>query len=191
MRVTGQLDRSSNIFQLIARLEGGHVQIAAARGLNEHADEQRRQAVTVMTAKTGLPKGRVASVTRTVRAVPGASMEAMVRVTDRAIGLHEYGAPTWARDLSPKPGRGAVSSMRGAEATGWNRRKTYTGSFVAKGKVIIRTSDDRFPLKMLSGPVLANELTDMKKSTAPGAQRLAGMDMERRVMRHMQVALGL
>lgn len=190
MQVTAQLDRNSEIFTFLRKLEGPAIQKAAARGLNEHADEQRRQAVTTMSAKTGLPKGRVSGVTKVIRAGGGSSMTAMVRVADRAIGLHEYGAPSWNRDLSPKGGKGAVSSSAGAEATGWNRRKVYKGTFVAKGKVFLRKGDGRFPLKMLSGPVLANELSDLKKSTAPGAQRYAAMDLERRVIRHVQVALG-
>lgn len=190
MQVTAQLDRNSDIFTFLRKLEGPVIQRAAARGLNEHTDEQRRQAVTTMAGKTGLPKGRVASVTKTISASGGASMVSMVRVADRAIGLHEYGQPRWTRDLSPKGGRGAVSTMSGAEATGWNRRKVYPGTFVAKGKVFLRKGDGRFPLKMLSGPVLANELSDLKKSTAPGAQRYAAMDLERRVIRHVQVARG-
>lgn len=184
---------SADLGQLIAflgKIGGPEMQVAAARGLNEHTKEQRRQAVTTMTRMTGLPKGRVSGVTRTINAKPGPSMESKVRVADRAIGLHEYGSPSWVRDLSPKGGKGAVSSMAGAEASGWNRRKVYKGTFVAKGKVFVRKSEGRYPLKMLSGPVLANELSHMKKSTAPGAVKYANLDLERRVVRHVMLALG-
>ncbi|TVR06641.1 MAG: hypothetical protein EA385_15090 [Salinarimonadaceae bacterium] len=191
MRVRVEIDRNSEIFRFVARLDSPMMRQAAAQGLNEHAQEQRRQAVTSMVRMTGVPRGRVSSVTKVARARPAHTMEARVTVADKAIGLHEYGAPSWVRDLTPGWRGGAVSSMRGAEATGWNRRKTYSGAFVAKGKVFIRKSDGRHPLKMLSGPVLANELADKGKSTAPGAIRYAEMDMTRRVLRHVGIALGL
>ena len=178
------------LLAFLGKVGGPEMQVAAARGLNEHTKEQRRQAVVSMTRITAIPSGRIGGVTRTINAKPGPFMESKVQVRDRAIGLHEYGNPVWVRDLSPKGGKGAVSSMAGAEASGWNRRKVYRGTFVAKGKVFVRKSDGRYPLKMLSGPVLANELAHMKKSTAPGAVKYANLDLERRVLRHVMLALG-
>jgi hypothetical protein len=187
--LTVRYSRSAGLEKFLSSLSGPQLREAAGRGLREHGAEQRRLSVNVMTRMTGLPKGRVSSVTkqRTISAV-----ETHVRVDDRAIGLHEYGSPTWVRDISPRKFgegifRGRVSSMPGAMATGWNRRKVYNKSFVAKGKVFIRKGGK---LKMLSGPVLANELVDRKKTNSRSVESYMEADLAQRVLRHVSLAVG-
>ncbi len=112
-------------------------------------------------------------------------MEAEVRTQDVAIPLAEYGDPVWVRDQSPGWGGGSVSSMRGAEATGWNVRRQFKGAFIAKGQVVVRTSKARYPLKILSMAVLANELAKPTRPNVPAAKAFAAYDLEKRVIRHV------
>jgi len=193
MKVTAEFHRSGNFTAFLGKIGGPEIQRAAAVGLNEHAEEQRRQAVTKISAYTGVPRGRVSSKTKVIKARPGGSIEAAVRTSDTAISLAQYGNPVWKRDLNPmadgKRG-GPVSSMRGAEATGWNVRRQFPGAFVAGGQVVVRTSKASRPLKVLSMAVLANELAKPSRPNVQAAQAFAAIDMERRVMRHVIRALG-
>lgn len=192
MRLRASLTRTLEIDRFVAALSGPAMRTAGARGLTEHAQEQRRLSVTVMTRMTGLPKGRVGAVTRTHAASAG-GLVAKVVVSDRAIGLHEFGSPVWNADLKPKAYgkgvfRGPRSSSAGAEATGWNRRKVYRGSFIGKGRVLVRKGGK---LKMLSGPVLANELVDRSKTNSKSVEAYMEQDLSNRVMRHIALSLGL
>lgn len=166
---------------------------AAALGLNEHTAEQRRQSVTRISAYAGVPAGRVGSKTRVIKASPARVMEAKVRTSDVAIPLAEYGNPVWVRDLNPmadgKRG-GPVSSMRGAEATGWNVRRQFPGAFIANGQVVVRKGKARRPLKVLSMAVLANELAKPTRPNTAAAEQFAALDLNKRVMRHVIRALG-
>lgn len=192
MSITATFERSQDLVRFLSGLGGPELQQAAARGLTEHAHEQRRLSAQVMASVTGLPKARVDKPMSVTPASPGPSMEARVVLRDRAIGLHEYGNPSWNADLRPRMTsmgpRGSRSSSAGAEATGWNRRKVYRGSFVGKGMVFIRKGGK---LKMLSGPVLANELVDQKKSNSKSVERYMDQDLTNRVMRHLALALGV
>lgn len=194
MKVTAQFHQDSELVRFLRRLDGPAMQIAAARGLNEHAGEQMRQSVVRIAAYTGVPSGRVRSKTKVVRAAAGPNMTAEVVTSDVAIPLAEYGNPVWIRDLNPmSDGRrgGPVSSMRGAEATGWNVRRQFPHSFVANGQVVVRTTKQRFPLKVLSMAVLANELAKPTRPNVPAAERFAALDLEKRVVRHVIRSLGV
>ena len=193
VKVTAEYHHSTEFSRFVQNLQGPAMRQAGARGLNEHAEEQRRQSVTRIAAYTGVPRGRIAGKTKVIKAAPGLSMAARVQTSDVAILLSEYGNPVWVRDLNPmadgKRG-GAVSSMRGAEATGWNVRRQFPGSFIANGHVVVRTSDKRFPLKVLSMAVLANELAKPTRPNMPAAERFVAYDLEKRVLRHVMRALG-
>lgn len=161
---------------------------AALAGLNEHADEQRRQAVVRVSESTGIPASRMAAKTRVIKAVPAKSMTATVETKDQAIGLAEYGKPVWVRDRNPfAEGQrgGSVSSMAGAEATAWNIRRVFKGSFIVNGRVVIRTSKARFPLRTLYAAVLPNELSKPDRPNVPAAERFAQVDLESRITRHV------
>lgn len=193
MKVVAEYHQSAGFESFIKSLSDPRIQIAAALGLNEHTQEQRRLSVTGISAYTGVPKGRVSGHTKVIKASASAAMEAKVVTSDVAIPLAEYGNPVWVRDLNPmadgKPG-GSVSSMRGAEATGWNVRRQFPGAFIAGGQVVVRTSSERFPLKRLSMAVLANELAKPSRPNVPAAERYAAVDLEQRVMRHVIRAIG-
>lgn len=193
MKVSAEFHQSRELLTFLRKLGGPELQRAAALGLNEHAAEQRRQSVTTISAYTGVPRARVSGKTRVIKARPGPAMEAKVRTSDTAIPLAEYGNPVWVRDLNPmadgKRG-GPVSSMKGAEATGWNVRRQFAGAFVAGGQVVVRTTKASRPLKVLSMAVLANELAKPTRPNVPAAEAFAVIDMERRVMRHVIRVLG-
>lgn len=194
MKITAEVHHSSDLINFLKRLDSPLMRMAGARGLNEHADEQRRQSITRIVAFTGVPNGRVSGKTRVIKASAGASMEAKVRTSDVAISLAEYGNPVWVRDKSPMvDGKfgGSVSSMAGAQATGWNVRRVFKGSFIANGQVVVRTSKARKPLKRLSMAVLANELAKPSRPNVPAAASFAAYDLEKRVTKHILVALGV
>jgi hypothetical protein len=115
------------------------------------------------------------------------------RTSDAAISLAQYGNPVWVRDLNPMADGirgGSVSSMKGAEATGWNVRRQFPGAFIAGGQVVVRTGKGRTPLKRLSMAVLANELAKPTRPNVPAAERYAALDLEKRVLRHVVRVLG-
>ncbi|KQW30763.1 hypothetical protein ASE36_00210 [Rhizobium sp. Root274] len=180
-------------FEAFLNSIGTELRPAAAMGLNEHVAEQRRQSVVRISDFTGVPKGRVGGKTRLIKASAGATMQAVVRTSDIAIPLAEYGNPVWVRDLNPmadgKRG-GSVSSMKGAEATGWNVRRQFPGAFVANGQVVVRKGKGKGPLKVLSMAVLANELAKPTRPNTKAAEQFAAIDMQKRVMRHVIRALG-
>ena len=191
MQPTAKLEKPRNLKTFFVKLGSPEMRQAAARGLNEHTEEVRRQSVTRMTSYTGVPRSRVAGKTKVIKARPSASMVARVQTADQAIGLHEYGAPTWTRDLKPGWKGGSVSSMSGAEATSWNIRRQFKGTFVAKGKVFVRTGKARdAKLKVLSGAVLANELSKPTRPNVAAAEKYTQIDLERRVMRHIVRVVG-
>lgn len=192
MKVTATYHQSAEIERFLRRLTGPNMQRAGARGLNEHAEEQKRQSVTRIAAYTGVPKGRVHSKTRVKRAAPSANMAAEVITADKAIRLAEYGNPQWTRDLNPGWKGGAVSSMRGAEATAWNVRRQFPGTWVAQGQVWRRSDpgDNRSRPVPLFAAVLANELAKPSRPNVPAAERYLALDLEKRVTRHVLRELG-
>jgi len=191
VKITTQFHQSRDLKTFLLKIGGPEVGKAAAMGLNEHAAEQRRQSIVSISSYTGVPRGRVSSKTKLIKASASGTMEAKIRTSDVAIGLAEYGNPVWVRDQSPSQFGGSVSSMAGAEATGWNVRRQFKHAFVANGKVMVRTGKGRTPLKVLSMAVLANELAKPSRPNVPAAERYAAMDLERRVMRHVVRALGV
>jgi hypothetical protein len=194
MKTEAEFHQAAGFDAFLKKLSDPRIQQAAVRGLNEHADEQRRAAVTRIAAYTGVPKGRVSGSTKVIKASPAGTMEAKVRTSDVAIPLAEYGNPVWVRDLNPmSDGKfgGPVSSMRGAEATGWNVRRQFPGAFIANGQVVVRTTKARTPLKRLSMAVLANELAKPTRPNVPAAQSFAAVDLQQRVMRHVIRAIGI
>lgn len=187
MKITAEFHQSTQLAQFLAKLRPGTLR-GAARGLNEHAEEQRRQSIVRIVATTGVPAGRMSGKTKVRKARASAAMTASVETADVAIPLAEYGNPVWVRDLNPMAdGRrgGSVSSMRGAEATGWNVRRQFPHSFIANGQVVVRTSKARYPLKRLSMAVLANELAKPSRPNVPAATAFAQLDLEKRVIRHV------
>lgn len=192
MKVTADFHYQKEFETFIRRLSDPAVMNAARLGLNEHAQEQRRTSVVRIAAYTGVPSGRVSSSTKVIKA-GGGGMQAIVRTTAPSISLAEYGNPVWVRDLNPmSDGKwgGPVSSMKGAEATGWNVRRQFKGAFVAGGQVVVRTSKASTPLKRLNMAVLANELAKPSRPNVPAAERYAAMDLEKRVLRHVLRMLG-
>jgi hypothetical protein len=188
--------RTKDLMTFVTKLGSPELHRAAVIGLNEHAAEQRLQSVNRMVAYTGVPKARVGSKTRTIKASSsGDTTQAIVRTSDTAIPLAEYGNPVWTRDLNPFEGGqrgGSVSSMAGAEATGWNVRRQFKGAFIAKGKVFVRVdrSNPRSKLKELSMAVLPNELAKEDRPNAKAAEVYAAIDLERRIMKQVIRVLG-
>lgn len=189
MKLTVTLQNSAGFEGLLRKLGSPAIAKAAAQGLSEHAHEQRRQSVTRLAGSTGVPKGRVAGVTR-VRVGRGNSMSAQIELRDEAVGLEEYGGPHWVRDLNPfKYGHrgGEVSSMAGVEATAWNRRRVHRGTFFAQGVVWKRQPNGH--LRKMFSTVLANELAKPGWKNSEQAKAFMALDLERRVVRHvMRVA---
>lgn len=193
MKFSAEFKHSTEIANFLANLKSDKMVRAGAHGLNDHAEEQRRTSIVRITGSTGVPRQRVASTMKVIKASPKGVMTAIVRTADKAITLAEYGNPRWVRDLNPMADGvwgGSVSSMKGAEATAFNVRRQFAGAFITGGQVVIRTSKSRTPLKILSGPVLANELSKPTRPNVPAATKFANLDLERRVMRHVLRALG-
>jgi hypothetical protein len=193
VKIISEFHQSQGFSAFIKRLSDPRIQQAAAIGLNDHAQEQRRLSVTNISSYTGVPKGRVSAKTKAIKASASGNMEAKVVTSDVAIPLAEYGNPVWVRDLNPMSDGifgGSVSSMRGAEATGWNVRRQFPGAFIAGGQVVVRTTSARFPLKRLSMAVLANELAKPTRPNVPAAERYAAIDLEQRVIRQIIRVLG-
>ena len=191
LTVRGRFTNAAELESFLGKLNSPALKAAGARGLTEHAHEQRRQSVTRITASTGVPGSRVSRATKVIPAAPAGAMMAIVETADRAISLAEYGSPVWVRDLNPGWKGGSVSSMRGAEATGWNVRRQFPGAFIAKGQVVVRTGPARdAPLKVLSMAVLGNELAKPARPNVPAAEAYARLDLERRVTRHVLRTLG-
>jgi len=180
--------RPTALTPFLRRLGSPEMVKAAAIGLNEHAAEQRLQAITRVAEYTGVPAARMAAKTRVIKAVPAGTMTATVETKDEAIGLAEYGKPVWVRDKNPFAGGqrgGSVSSMAGAEATAWNIRRVFKGSFMVHGRVVIRTGEARFPLRTLYAAVLPNELAKPTRPNVPAAERFVQQDLETRVARNI------
>ncbi|MFC5509282.1 hypothetical protein [Bosea massiliensis] len=167
--------RVSTLRTVAAKLEGGAIRAAAARGLNEHIRLQERQAVRLMAAQTKLSPGRVARVTKTSFA-GGGRMEASVDVRDAAIPLGKETHRSWSH------------SAAGASAGDW-RSHTYPSSFIIRrygGDIFARMPGaKKYPIVRLWGPVLPNELRRRNQPTYQGAVRLANTDLEARVLRHI------
>lgn len=176
-RVEADFQRPSAFENLIRKLDSAELRTAAARGLSEHADEQKRQSAVRISSYTGVPKSRFNRVTKVIRA-SASDLTATVRTADSAIMLGEYGNPEWDR------------SMPGAVATGWNVRRTFRHSFMIGGKLFVRKSKSRTPLKPLSMAVLASELANPNRPNTAGAEALAALDLEKRVTRHVLLTLG-
>ena len=178
MKITPKVHVEKRLYDMTAKIGGAVMQRAAAMGLNEDAQEQRRQSITSITASTGVPKSRVSSKMKVVPAIPGPSMTAIVQTSDQAVMLHEYSNPVWNR------------TMPGAEVT-TNRTKVYKGSFVRKGYVLTRTSSDRYPLKVLPHVNPANELAKDSRPNVAGRLAFAKLDLEKRVTRHILRSLSV
>lgn len=190
MKVTGEFHQSAEFEHFIAKIKGDAIPRAASIGLNEHADEQRRQSVVRISSYTGVPASRVRAKTRVKRSSPG-FLEAEVITADKAIMLSEYGSPVWTRDRTPGWKGGSVSSMAGAEATGWNVRRVFKHAFIANGQVVVRTGPQRdASLKVLSMAVLANELAKPTRPNVPAAEKFVRLDLEKRVTRQILRLLG-
>lgn len=185
MKIRAEFERSSEIFRLLAKLSDGSLRSAAAAGLNEHADQQRKDAIVRMAAQTGVSRTRVAGVTR-VRRASGAApvMEAAIETRDRYIPAGTYTYTRWNR------------TMVGAVHGDWpgSPRKPLRGTFtVAKygGRIYRRLGSARGPIGPVSGPVLPSELLRADMPTRPAAEAFAAIDLERRVTRAVMNALGL
>lgn len=178
MKVQPRIHYDKELGVFLRKLGSPAMQVAAARGLNEHAEEQRRQSVTSITSSTGVPKARIGGKMRVRKAAPGPVMQAEVRVSDTAIPLAEYGNPVWNR------------TMPGVQAT-MNRTTIYKGTFLAKGQILRRTSKERYPLKALSHIVPANELAKPDRPNVAGRLSYARLDLEKRVTRHVLRAIGV
>jgi len=182
LRVKAETHRFLSVEALAANLGSDMLQHAAALGLNEHTQEQKRQSVVRISAFTGVPSGYVQSKASIRSASPGPVMNSEVRVRDKALNIGQFGSPVWDR------------SMTGAEFSGWNVRRTVAGSFVRNGKVMKREGEKRYPLRAIWGPVLASELlrTDWKSSipNPEMAERFMASDLTARVFRIMSVKMG-
>jgi hypothetical protein len=178
IKFSGSLKRSTSLVTFLAKLDSPALSRAVARGLNEHAEEQRRISVKGIVSYTGVPNSRVSRVTKTVKAGVSSTLIAKVVTADKAIGLEEYGSPVWSR------------SMPGVEATAWNRRQIFDGTFMARGMVFHRVGASRMPIRKLYGPVLANELAKPDRPNVPRARAFAELDLKKRVYRQILRELG-
>ena len=189
-KIAATFHKKSEIDRFLKNL-GGASPKAMAAGLNEHAGETKRQSVVRINQVTKVPAGRISRSTSVKRAIPSRGMVAEVRLADKAIGLEEYGHPEWVRDLNPMADGqrgGAVSSMPGVMATGWGNRRAHRGTFFAKGKVFKREKSGK--LRKIYSTVLANELATPDWTNVKGARQFMALDLERRIVRHIQRNLG-
>ncbi|WEJ60224.1 hypothetical protein [Devosia sp. FJ2-5-3] len=188
VKMTARVTNVSEFKAIAKVLASPAMKRAAATGLTEHAEEQRRQSLARVSDFTGVPRSRMARATTVKRAIPGHNMMAVVQTADKAVGLEEYGSPNWVRDLNPfAEGRrgGAVSSMPGVEASAWGRRRIHKGTFFAKGTVWVRRGKDSKSLRKIYSVVLANELSKPGWRNELAAGAYLKLDLERRVLRHV------
>lgn len=179
-RVVATWRKDTGLDQFLKKLAGPGIEQAASVGLNEHAKEQRRMSIVRITAFTGVPKGRVSGTMKVIPSVPGPAMMASVVTSDPAIGLHEYGNPSWSQ-----------GTPVGASATAWNVRRQFPGAFYHGGPVLVRKGKDRYPLKVLSSAVLANELAKPSRPNVPAAEAYVAVDLLRRVNQQIVRFLGV
>jgi hypothetical protein len=182
MKFSADASRIVTIADMAVKLGGDAIQQAARLGLNEHTREQRRQSIVRVSAFTGVPQGYVSGKTTVRPAAGGAVMESAVVTKAQPMNIAKFGAASWTR------------AMPGAQATGWNKRQTFKGSFIRNGVVLIRTSGKRNPVRGIYGPSLANELVRRDwKSATPNplmAERFAATDLSARILRILSVKLG-
>jgi hypothetical protein len=192
VRVEATYHQSHELTRFLRALNGPEMMQAGARGLTEHAQEQRKQSIVQIVQTTALPTGRVSGPIKVIPAPVAANTMAEVRVADAPITLAEFGNPVWTRDLKPGWKGGAVSSMSGALVTGWGYRREHRGTWVAGGQVWKRANhaESRSPAKLVWGVVLANELAKPTWKNVARAERFAQLDLEKRVTRHVLRALG-
>lgn len=155
------------------------IQRAAADGLNEHLRMQERNAVRFIGVFTNLGQGRVQQVTKSVLASPGPVMVGKIETRDKAIPAGELTGRTWSR------------SAAGATHKDW-RGQTLKGSFTVRrwgGAIFARTSEKRFPLKKLWGPVLPSELARETRPNVGRMRAFAQQDLLPRVMRKVSAAI--
>lgn len=132
-----------------------NVQVDMARlrqGLNVLEKDVRKAAVR------GLNKGIDAGRTTAAREISAASK---IKQKDVRAHLHVRGAndanlsaELSASPYSPNLGKFRASQQKaGVAATAWERRKVYKHAFILpSGRVVTRTTPERFPLKGLRGP---------------------------------------
>lgn len=180
MKITAEFNKSTELFTFIQKMGTDAARKGGARGLNEHTEWQRKNAVASMAAITGVPKGYVSGRTRATKARPSPSMVARVVTKAPALSYAKFGRPVWDK-----------SSGGGVTAHGWNKAKTFKGAFWHGGHVLKRTGKERYPLKVYYAPVLSSELATATHTTARQAEVFARHDLKKRVLRHTMVALGL
>ena len=76
MQPTAKLEKPRNLKTFFVKLGSPEMRQAAARGLNEHTEEARRQSVTRMTSYTGVARSRVGSRTKVIKVRPSTNMVA-------------------------------------------------------------------------------------------------------------------
>lgn len=91
MKITAEFHQDSELYRFLKKLDGPAMRHAAALGLNEHADEQRRQSVVRISSTTGVPAGRIRSNTKFIKAKPAPQMSAFVETADIALWLRQPG----------------------------------------------------------------------------------------------------
>lgn len=183
IRINVENERLKEFQVILQKLgDGAAIQQALARGLNEHIRQQEKQAVTMVSAQTGIARGRVQSISQARFASPGASMTAEVQFRDKPIGAGALTSRTWNR------------SMAGAKHGDWpgytKKGGSMKGTFMAKGVIFRRTSKARLPIQRVWGPVLPNELLREDMPAFPAAGRLVDADLEKRVIRNVMFAFG-
>lgn len=190
VKVRVETTRMTDLRTLAVSLGSDTLQQAAALGLNEHTQEQKRQSVVRISAFTGVPAGYVRSKASVLNATAGGTMNSEVRVRDKALNVAQFGKPVWSQ------------AMPGAEITGWNVRRMWKGVFVRNGKAYKyagtmdprRGREGRYPIKQIWGPVLPNELIRRDwRSATPNpemAERYMASDLTSRVFRIMAVKMG-
>ncbi|MDQ0301373.1 hypothetical protein [Ancylobacter polymorphus] len=144
-----------------------------SRAMGEHLRLQERQAVTLLSAQTKLPGGRVGGATR-IRFTSG-SIVGRLQVRDQSVPLGELTSRSWSR------------SAPGASAEDWNS-KTYEGTFIVPrfgGRIYRRTGKGRFPIRKVWGPLLPNELLRPDMPARPAMERLVESDLAARALRHV------
>lgn len=156
----------------------GALQRAAAIGLNEHSQHQKKRSTTFISAWTGIGAGRVGSGMRVIPAVPGAVMETSVAISDRGIPAGEHTSRSWNR------------SMPGATHGDWPGRgkRILAHTFTVRrwgGRIYARTTAARFPLKRIWGPYLPNELTAENRPNLDPARAFAVQDAMPRVLKQI------
>lgn len=154
----------------IRGLSEGDARKVFVPAINRGGDQVRTKVKRSLVKSTGIKYGKINQAVKTIRATRSA-LRYQLEARGEETNLNLFGAKQGKRGVSARP---------------WAARRVFKSSFIVPaygGRVFIRTSDERYPLKPLFGPNLARE---MMRDPAINYWREAEGLIEARVIHEMR-----